>query len=78
MEVMRWVLVGVVGVLTGIVAFLVSIADKYLVNDKLEKFDESNSPHMCIPSSPHMYMYNILTLQFMMLHTKTEQSFLVF
>ena len=39
---MRWVLVGIIGVLTGIVAFLISIADKYLVKLKLSVFDRGN------------------------------------
>ena len=45
-EVMRWVLVGVIGVITGIVAFLISIIDKYLTNFKLNLFERSNSQNL--------------------------------
>ena len=41
-EVMRWVLVGIIGVITGIVAFIISIIDKYLTNFKLSIFETSN------------------------------------
>ena len=40
MEVMRWALVGIIGVITGIVAFLISIADKYLNQFKLNVFEK--------------------------------------
>ena len=40
MEFMRWVLVGIIGVITGTVAFLISIADKYLTQFKLNVFEK--------------------------------------
>ena len=43
MEVMRWVLVGIIGVITGIVAFLISIIDKYLYQFKLSVFEKCTS-----------------------------------
>lgn len=41
MEVMRWILVGIIGVITGIVAFVISIIDKYLMILKLSIFETS-------------------------------------
>ena len=38
---MRWVLVGIIGSLTGIVAFLINFAVRNLINVKLELFDRS-------------------------------------
>ena len=43
MEVMRWVLVGIIGVITGIVAFAISIIDKYLMTLKLSIFEISKT-----------------------------------
>lgn len=43
MEVMRWVLVGIIGVITGIVAFVISITDKYLMALKLSVFETSKT-----------------------------------
>lgn len=40
MEFMRWMLVGIIGVITGIVAFLISIADKYINQLKLSVFEK--------------------------------------
>ena len=41
MEVMRWVLVGIIGILTGIVAFLINISVKYLFKLKFDFFNRS-------------------------------------
>ena len=42
---MRWVLVGIIGVITGTVAFLISIADKYLTQFKLNVFESVRTVH---------------------------------
>ena len=39
-QVMRWVLVGIIGFLTGIVAFLIDICVRYLVKVKFDLFDQ--------------------------------------
>ena len=41
MEIMRWVLVGIIGSLTGIVAFLINFAVRNLIEVKLKLFDHS-------------------------------------
>ena len=43
MEIMRWVLVGIIGTLTGIVAFLINISVKYLFKLKFGLFDRSKN-----------------------------------
>ena len=50
MEVMRWVLVGIIGVITGIVAFIINITDKYLMTLKLSIFETSTNccPNECL------------------------------
>ena len=40
MEIMRWVLVGIIGILTGIVGFLINISVKYLFKIKYNLFDK--------------------------------------
>ena len=45
MEFMRWALVGIIGVITGIVAFLISMADKYLNQFKLSVFEKCTTVH---------------------------------
>ena len=53
MEVMRWVLVGIIGILTGVVAFLINISVKYLFQVKYNLFDKrtfleiSNNIYCC-------------------------------
>jgi hypothetical protein len=39
-QIMRWVLVGIIGILTGIVAFLIDICVRYLVKVKFNVFDK--------------------------------------
>ena len=39
-QVMRWVLVGLIGVFTGIVAFLIDICVRYLFELKFSLFDK--------------------------------------
>ena len=39
-QIMRWVLVGIIGFLTGIVAFLIDICVRHLVEFKFNVFDK--------------------------------------
>ena len=39
-QIMRWVLVGIIGFLTGIVAFLIDICVRHLVELKFNVFDK--------------------------------------
>jgi hypothetical protein len=48
MEIMRWVLVGIIGILTGIVAFLINISVKYLFQLKFGLFDRSKLSYIYI------------------------------
>ena len=47
-QIMRWVLVGIIGICTGIVAFFIDICVRHLFELKLSLFDKGNTVSVCV------------------------------